>query len=173
VALNNRAVDLAQADLWVDAQQFIQQALSRSPQEETIRWNALLIDHIAAIRAEAVTRSPYPLLSYVFYGDYPEAMRLVRGRSPKELFSNQSTLISGTLAQGRQVRLHEWMERFTSQALEVQPDLAAAYFLRAWSTYLVDPQDRHILDDLAAAARLDPKEALFGLSLEYMRQYLP
>jgi hypothetical protein len=49
------------------------------------------------------------------------------------------------------------------------PDLAAAYYLRAWVNYLVDPSDPGILPDLEMTAQLDPGEKLYTDALNYLK----
>jgi hypothetical protein len=50
----------------------------------------------------------------------------------------------------------------TNPAIEARPDLAAAYYLRAWAAFLQNPADTQIQTDLAQAAALAPNEPLFA-----------
>ena len=64
VQMNNRAIELANGELWKDARQSIEGALEISGDNETVFWNAVLIDLIAESREEEVERSQYPLLNF-------------------------------------------------------------------------------------------------------------
>jgi hypothetical protein len=169
--LNDRAVDLARGELWKDARETIQKAVQIAPDDETVVWNAALIELIAETRAKAAQEpeSPYPLLVNVFYGDYAAALELFRPYGPEQIFSPQTPLVAGTTAEGWESNLKDYVADFTGKALQAMPDLAAAYYLRAWATYLVNPSDSGILPDLEMAAQLDPGEKLFSDALSYLK----
>jgi hypothetical protein len=42
--------------------------------------------------------------------------------------------------------------------------------LRAWATYLVNPDDPQIVADIEKAVQLEPAEPLFADSLAYLKQ---
>jgi hypothetical protein len=169
--LNDRAVQLAKGELWKDSQAAIHQAAQLDPDNETVAWNAALIDLHADARTKWAQVSSYPLLSHVFAGDYPNALDVLKGYSPEELFQVPNPLIIGTAAEGWEEALVDWMERFTGKALEIKPDLAAAYYLRAWARYLVDPTDKTVLQDIQYAAQLDPQETLYAESAHYLETH--
>ena len=168
VQLNNRAVDLANGELWMDANQSIEGALEISGDNETVFWNAVLIDLIAESREEEVKRSQYPLLNSIFHGDYESAVDLMRSHRPWELFSIESALVSQTAAEGWEKEIQNWILLFTDKALEAEPDMAAAYFLRAWATYIVDKNDPRVMKNLRKAVVLNPKETLYSETLRYL-----
>ena len=166
--LNNRAVELAQAGLWPEAQTNINRALLLDDEQPTIVWNALLIDLHADARAEQARVSQYPLLDNIFYGDYAAALALMRSYAVEEIFGPQSPLTMGTIAESWQPELADWIIQSTERALEAEPDLAVAFFLRAWATYLTRPDSPQVLNDLEQAATLAPDEPMFSQSLRYL-----
>lgn len=169
VQLNNRAVVLADGELWVDARQNIEGALEISGDNETVFWNAVLIDLIAESREEEVKRSQYPLLNFIFLGDYESAVGLMRSHKPWELFSTESALVSQTAAEGWENEIQNWILLFTDKALEAEPDMAAAYFLRAWALYIIDKNDPRVMKNLRKAVVLNPNETFYSETLLYLR----
>lgn len=172
--LNDRAVELAKAGLWKDALTTIREAraIDYTARNPYVTWNELLIN----LHAEAMFRhsldnraNNYPLLANILYGDYDNALHMMRRYPVEKLFDPKCPLISNTLVQGWQEELNDWIKKTTEKALAVQPDLAAAYFLRAWSSYLLDPSNKEILLDLERAVELAPNEALFMKGLEYLK----
>jgi len=163
----NRAVELAEAGLWKDALAKIIEAKEVAAQAAeptdswTLEWDYVLIKLHADAMAEEVTQSPYPLLSNIFYGDYAAALDLMRPYTAEQIFSPESPLIVGTVAEGWEETLSDWIVGSTNLALEAQPDLAAAYFLRGWATYLVKPDSPEAQADIERAAELAPEEPLF------------
>ena len=104
----------------------------------------------------------YPLLSNVFYGDYAAAVDLMRPYSPEQVFSPDSPLIAGTVAEGYAGIVRDTVVTSTDAALAVRPDLAEAYFLRGWAEYLVDPDNTQARDDVHQAAALRPGDAFLA-----------
>jgi hypothetical protein len=168
VQMNNRAVELANGELWKDARQSIEGALEISGDNETVFWNAVLIDLIAESREEEVEGSQFPLLNSIFLGDYESAVDLMRSHRPWELFSIESALVSRTAAEGWEKEVQNWILLFTDKALEAEPDMAAAYFLRAWATYIVDKNDPRVMKNLRKAVVLNPKETFYSENLQYL-----
>lgn len=169
VELNNRAVELANGELWKDARRSIEEALEISGDNETVFWNALLIDLIAESREEEVNHSQYPLLNLIFLGDYESAVDLMRSHKPWELFNAESVLVSQTAAEGWEKEIQNWILLFTDKALEAEPDMAAAYFLRAWAIYIVDKNDASVMKNIRKAVVLNPKETFYTETLRYLR----
>jgi tetratricopeptide (TPR) repeat protein len=167
---NNRAVTLAEAGLWQDAQLAIDEAVAFDPANNIVNWNNILITMQTEALLDHVKNGAYPLLAYVFYGDYAAALDLMRPYPVEEIFGPQSPLVVETPASGWEDALRERIVGATTGALEVQPDLAAAYFLRAWAAYLVNPDDAQIVADIEKAVQLDPAESLFADSLTYLKQ---
>jgi hypothetical protein len=171
VQLNNRAVDLAQAELWKEAEQTIKQADALDSQNETIGWNAILINLQAAARAQAITSSAYPLLSQIFYGDYPAALKIVQALHPRDVFNQQTPLVVDTVVDDNREALKDWIMSFTDKALQAEPDLAAAYFLRGWALYIWDPPDRNARVELQRAVELDRANPYFVQSRDFVNTY--
>ncbi len=170
IQLNNRAVELANGELWVDARQSIEEALEISGDDnETVFWNAVVIDLIAESRKEEVERSQYPLLTLIFLGDYESAVDLMRPHRPWELFSTESVLVSQTAAEGWENETQNWILFFTEKALEAEPDMAAAYFLRGWAIYIVDKSDPRVMKNLRKAVVLNPKDTFYSETLQYLQ----
>jgi len=169
--LNNRSVELAQGGLWKDALATIEQARALDAQDETVVWNAALI------RLTAEARRPpheyesigYPLLDRIFYGDYAAALDVMGDYRVEELFSQPSPLVVGTVAENFEDALVQYIQVNATQALQVQPDLAAAWFLRGWATHLGNPGSTEALADIERAAELDPNEPLFTQSVAHLK----
>lgn len=69
-----------------------------------------------------------------------------------------SPLIVGTMTEGWEQALIGYVVESTTTALDVQPRLAAGYFLRGWAAYLGDPGALQAQADLVWATELDPGE---------------
>jgi hypothetical protein len=89
--------------------------------------------------------------------------------SVEELFSQPSPLVVGTVAEGWEDALAQHIQNSATLALQVQPDLAAAWFLRGWATHLSNPDSPEALADIERAAELDPNEPLFIQSVTYLK----
>ena len=114
-------------------------------------------------RGAAVANSGYPLLSNVFYGDYAAAVDLMRPYSAAQIFSAQTPLVVGTTAETWVPELTGAITQSATSALTLKPDLAPAYFLRGWASYLADPvaNRAQAKADVAKAAALAPADALY------------
>lgn len=168
--LNNKAVDLARAGLWKDALYEIYEALDQETLDETVYWNAAIIRLHADARAEQAFEEIYPILDYMFFGDYDEAIAPFRELSAEQIFSKDTPLVKGTVAQGWEDSLTTWITGTTQLALEVKPDLAPAYFLRGWANYISNPGNPKALADIQKAAQLDPKDKLYSDSVAYLKK---
>jgi hypothetical protein len=168
--LNNQAVKLAGAELWKEAQATVGQALALAPQDPTVTWNAALIGLYAEAYQAQLKDSPYPLLVQVFYGDYAAALDVMRPYTASQIFDANTPLVTGTIASGWEDALSERVISSTTQALTVEPDLAAAYFLRGWATHLVKPDDPQVQTDIEKAAALAPNEPLFTAGVAYLKK---
>lgn len=167
-SLNDQAVALAKAGLWKDAQAAMAQALASGVYHPTLATNAALIRLHAEALERQIWEGGYPLLAHVFYGDYEAALALMRPLKPEDIWRPDTPLVRGTLAEGYEANLAEWLTRATGSALEARPDLAGAYFLRGWASYLQDPSGPNALADVRQAAELAPGEGLFAESLAYL-----
>mgnify|MGYP001405592036 CR=1 FL=1 len=157
----NRAVALARAGLWKDAYALIQQA-----KDVAGGGNATLNDDCALIKlhAEALVATldiEYPLIQQVFYGDYAAAVDIMRQYRPEEIFTAESPLVTDPMVQPFVDSLSQHLVHSATNALEAEPELAAAYFVRGWGEYLADPASPQARADVAQAARLAPDDALY------------
>jgi|GEM_PF-1042203 len=172
-SLNDRAVELAQAGLWMDAQEAIGQALAADVQdpgiEEALAWNDVLIGMHARALAAQVEEGVYPLLGNALYGDYDAAVDAMRPYSAEEIWGPQTPLVVGTEAEGWEFELSTWISRTTNLALRAQPDLAPALFLRGWGAHLGTPGNEQTVSDVARAADLVPDDPLFAQSAAYLQ----
>ncbi|GAB4446163.1 MAG: hypothetical protein Fur0044_42390 [Anaerolineae bacterium] len=167
--LTHRAIELAEAGLWRDAHETINQAVALDGQDPVVTWDAALIRLHAEERAEQA-REPYPLLGNVFYGDYAAALEVMRPYSVEQIFDQPTPLVDETPAMGWEAELSRWIIDSATPAVQVQPDLAAAFFLRGWARHLANPDNPDALADIERAASLDPEEPLFAQSLTYLKQ---
>lgn len=164
---NSAAVALAQAGLWPDALTKIDEAVALAGGDDppaaagSLRWNQALIRLNHDAHVQAVQDSAYPLLNQVFYGDYAAAVDLMRPYSVTQIFSADTPLVVGTAAEDWQPELSGYLLSSANAALAVQPDLAPAWFVRAWARYLADQNDPSVALDAAQAAVLAPDDALY------------
>ncbi|MBI5563724.1 MAG: hypothetical protein HY870_02440 [Chloroflexi bacterium] len=161
---NNRAVELANAGLWKDAQATIDLVTTSDP---IARWNAALTALYSQAWRDQISYQPYPLLDNLFYGDYAATLDVMHPYTPDQLFSLTGPLIAGTMAEGWESTLADWITQTTNSAIQVQPDLAAAYFLRGYGAWLADQTNPAALADVEKAAQLAPNEKLFSDSVEF------
>jgi hypothetical protein len=165
--LVNPAVDMANAGLWKDALVKIAEArdlVSSYPESNitALNWNYGLIRLHADAMARDVAAAIYPLLSNVFYGDYAAAVDLMRAYSSEQVFSLDTPLIVGTVAEGYEGIVRDTVVTSADAALVVKPDLAEAYFLRGWAEHLVDPESAQARDDVQQAAALRPDDVFLA-----------
>lgn len=170
VALNQSAVTSANAGLWKDAQTLIGKALAIDSEDQSTKWNAIIIGIFAEARGVEARDGNYPLLGAVFYGDYDAALAVMRGYSAEQLFGPPTPLIDATIANGFEHQVSQQIIERATMALQVQPDLAAAYFLRGWAEQLRDPGSAEALADVERALYLRPDEPLFSLSVAYLKR---
>jgi hypothetical protein len=182
-SLNERAIAASRGGLWKEAQLAIDQALALQPQASEIGWNArlihLLADARAALRPHSSREQPFEYLAYsLAYGDYDAIIEQMRSLSPTEVFSPTSPLLlynADTITMKWpdefDPTMAEWVRTTASEAIQTQPDLASAYFLRGWATYLTHKHDPQLLADITHAAQLAPTEPLFTKSLLYLQRH--
>lgn len=170
--LNRQAVALAEASLWDEAARAIDQAVAQAGDADppttagSLRWNQRLIALNRAGHLEAIKTSAYPLISYIFYGDYTSAVNQMRPYAPADIFSVRSPLIVGTVAEDWIPQLGEIIQQYTERALAVAPNRADIAFVQAWGQFLVDPRDPAIGADLERAHRLQPHDPLFAAAAQ-------
>jgi hypothetical protein len=175
-ALTNEAVALAEAGLWKDAAEAIEAARQASANIEppftndTVDWDYGLIKLHADAAARAVADSGYPLLSNVFYGDYAAAVDLMRPYDAAQIFNAQTPLVVGTTAETWVPELTGAITQSATSALALKPDLAPAYFLRGWASYLADPvaNRAQAQADVKRASALAPSDTLYLDAAAYL-----
>lgn len=165
--LNNQALNLTEAELWKDARMVIDLAAETDPENETIGWNAAVINTIADARENA--NSSFPIMDFVFLGDYETVINILRNYSAADIFNRESPIIVGTSAEGSEELMAQHIQEFTTSALTLRPDLASAYFLRGWAAYLLNPDNPAALADVQRAAELAPDEELYAEALSFLQ----
>jgi hypothetical protein len=168
--INNQAVQLAHAGLWKDAQAAIEQARTLKADSSIVRWNAALIKLQVEALQEQIQAQTYPLLNHLFYGDYAAVLDVLRAYPPADLFRVNTPLVADTPAEYNLDSFTTYINEAANAALQANPDLAAAYFLRGWATYLQDPGSVNALHDVERAAQLDPGESLYAQSVVYLKR---
>ena len=159
---NNQMVALAQAWLWKDALAAMDAVKAIGSDDETVVWNVRLVKMNADALTEEIGVSSYPLLAYIFFGDYDGALNLLRPYSAEELFSAQSPLVAETPAEGWESVLRDWIFQATDLALAEKPNLATAHFLRGWAAFINDGATPEVRAEIAKAVSLAPDESLFA-----------
>jgi hypothetical protein len=164
---NDRAVELFNHSLMKDAHTSIEAAYALDPNNETVKWNRILINMYADARKRVAADSQYPLLANVFYGDYDAALDVLRPHSIDEILSSPKTspLIVGTAAEGYDDVLTSYITSTTTLALEADPSLAGAYYLRGWALHLAGGHDSQVITDIEKAVMLSPTDTLFAGTL--------
>ncbi|RME83360.1 MAG: hypothetical protein D6775_08325, partial [Caldilineae bacterium] len=173
---NQLAIALAEARLWRDALELLPllDGPPTSAVEETVAWNQALIRYLGeAKRPAAAGESVYPILENLFFGDYRQAVAPFRQLEPADIFSVPSALVAETVAAGWEDNIYFWVNTITDHSLmlleERDPEAAAAaYFLRAWAAYLVDPEDPMIMANLESAASLMPDDPLYAAARDFL-----
>ena len=164
---NNEAVRLYRMGLLKQAAETINLIVGDVP---AVLWNQAIINmHADDARFQAQS-GPLPLLGQLFYGDYEAVLEMMRIYPPAELFRLQSNpLLVGTVAEGWEDTLAEWVTGTSVSVMEGEPELAAAHFLYAWGLYLSDVTVVRVITELETAVALDPNEPLYQDSLDYLR----
>lgn len=168
---NENLIALAQAGLWQEALATLDEASVFSYTEPALQWNLIHVRLNGEARRDAAANSPaYPLLTHLFYGDYEAALALMRDVGADGLFIPESELVVGTVAEEWEPTLADWITNTVTPALDLKPDLAAAYFLRGWAAYLRDHNEADAVPDVQQAAALAPDEELYTKSLEFLTE---
>ena len=159
------AVALAKGGLWKDARAEIDQAHAQQPGDVPLAWDAALIHLYAQAAAENV-KGGFPILGNVIFGDYAVALALFRGTPADQIFDPSTPLIADTPAASFEKELSAMLATEATAAIAARPNLAAAYYLRAWGAYLANPADPAVVADLTKAKNLDPAEPLYTDALK-------
>jgi hypothetical protein len=133
-------------------------------------WNLAYIRlNAEAKQAEAEGESPaYPLLDHLFFGDFEAAVDILRDAGADAVFIPDTPLVVGTVAEGWEPTLADWITTTVDSALVVQPELAPAYFLRGWAVYLATQDEAAALPDVEKAAELAPDDVLYTKSVDFL-----
>lgn len=166
---NNRAVELAQASLFPAALPLIDEALGYAPNDKRVYWNHQIIHALADGRRDYAGSTPFPLLNWIFYGDWEAALAELDDYTPAQLFDPQKALLQTSAAAGWEEALADWILLFAGPALEAQPDLAPAWFLQGWAHFLKDPGDPAAAASLEKAAQLAPETPLYRESRQQVQ----
>jgi hypothetical protein len=185
--LNNRAVVLARAELWKDAEEFIQKALTAagSSPNEIVQWNAHLITQFATNRRAgcegAKKYNPFTydrILRCMVYGDYVDAVEGFRHYRIDAIFAypEEEPTYSAVMED-----VYEWADvprsviDYTNKGLAVLGDSekareqrAAGLFLQAWAYYLRNVWHRNTLYLTEQAYKLAPEDPLYGQAYGYL-----
>lgn len=170
-SINEQALELVAAGLWKDALATVEEALTLSVSDPsgTFTWNSAVIRLNAEAKRDAIADSAYPLLAHIFFGDFDAAVELIRDEAWADgAFSPDSPLIVGTVAEGWEEALAEWIINTVEPALAYDPDLAAAHFLRGWATYVQTQDEAAALPDVQRAAELAPDDEFYTKSVEFL-----
>ena len=86
------------------------------------------------------------------------------------LFIPTTELVMGTVAESWEPTLADWIVKTVDPALALQPDLAAAYFLRGWAAYIREHTEAAAVPDVQKAAELAPDDELYNKSLQFLTE---
>lgn len=175
----NQAVTWAQAGLWKDALDQVDSlttdavtagelAALDAETRAVVDWDTAII-RLTSDAMQAEFDGGYPLLAYVFYGDYASAVDMLREQTPENIYTAASPLIIGTTAEGWTSELAQNLVTSTQSALAAEPDLAAAYLLKSWGEYLADPASTEARADAAKAAELAPDDSFYAACAAYVQ----
>lgn len=167
---NEELINLAQAGLWKDTLARLDEAAVFSYTEPALQWNLIYARLNGEARRDATSEPAYPLLAQLFYGDYPAAIEIMRTVGADGLFIPTSELVMGTVAESWEPTLADWIVKTVDPALALQPDLAAAYFLRGWAAYIREHNEAAAVPDIQKAAELAPDDELYTKSLQFLTE---
>ena len=181
-------MDLARAELWKDAEEFIQTALTAagSSPNEIVQRNAHLITRFATDRragcAGAKKYNPFTydrILSCMVYGDYVDAVEGFRHYRIDAIFAYpaggepHSIIIQDACCDWADVPRS--VIDYTNKGLAVLGDSekareqrAAGLFLQAWAYYLRNVWHRNTLYLTEQAYKLAPEDPLYGQAYGYL-----
>ena len=160
-ALNSSALDLAEAGLYADGLAQIEQARLLAPTDETLRWNAIWIRHHLDVSRLLALASPFPLLSYVFAGDWEAAFDALWAIGLPTIASD-APIPGDAAASGYEQTVGELLVQYAENALSFQPERAAIHALGAWGRYLLDQNDPAIYAGFQRAAEFAPSDSRYG-----------
>ena len=163
------AFELVDAGLWVDAAAAMDEAAAVDAANEVVHWDGALIRLTAEGRMAAARESELPLLGLVLAGAYEDAVDLLRGYTPEELFDGADVWLASTPAEGRIEEFAQLLIDYSDRAVAEREDGAAAYFIGGVGRYLRDPND--VVEARAfvrQALDLEPYDALYNKSTSFL-----
>ena len=160
-AMNDRALELAEAGLYADALAQIEQALAQVPEDEIVDWNAVWIRHHLEVSRQLAVASPFPLLSHVFAGDWEKAFDALWAIGVPN-FSHDIPIPGSSAASGLEQTVGELLVQHADNALTLRPERAAIHALGAWGRYLLDRDDPAVQAGFQKAAELAATDARYG-----------
>ena len=164
-----RAVALAEADLWREAAAAAVDASRAFPESAEVRWLSILINWAAVERLNYGGASGQPLLTLVFAGEYAAAADLMRALEPAQAFALDGPLIAGTAAEQDLTTMAVQLLDFTERALAMAPERADIHAVRALGLTLASPDDLgRARAALTEAAALAPDDAFLQGSREFL-----
>lgn len=165
----NEALRLAAADLWQPVPALLAAARSADRSDEHARWTLGVLEAQHTARRAAATGTPLPLLANALYGDFAAAEAVLREHAPAALFGYPSPAVEGTVAMGWEQELAAALTAQSNRAIAAQPDLAPAYAVRAFATFLISPASSAVLADMQRAAELQPDDTFYQESVAHLR----
>ena len=160
-ALNDRAIELAEASLFADALSQIEQAEAIVPEDATVVWNAVWIRHHLEASRMAAATSPFPLLGHVFAGDWETAFDSL-WTIGLPTFSSSVPIPNESAASGFEQIVGELLAQYADTAMALQPERAAIHALSAWGRFLLNPNDPAVQADFRRAAELAQDDSRFS-----------
>ncbi len=171
VARTNAALARAEAGRWIDTYAIVTaDAPDPAPvADPAVDWLFTSLRLTAERRAEQAQSGAYPLLDRVFFGDYTGAIDVMRPYVPLQLIDWAGPLFLETPFLDDPARVAAAVLEQTERTLAVEPDDAAALFLRGWARLINDSGDPAGIDDIRRAAEQEPDDAFYAA----MRDTLP
>ena len=155
---------LVDADLWVEAASLASVLAAQASDDMALRWWAVLIRKVASMRADHAAQSGQPLLTAVFAGDYAKAFELMRAHPPAAVFSPESPLLAGTVAEGLHETMAYYLLDYAGRALSMRPYDPFIHAVLALALAFNSP------GDLTAARDAMDRAVALAPAVEYLRQ---
>ncbi len=167
----DRAVALAQADLWRQAAEVASWASSQAPSFDEVRWLSILINRVASARLSYAGSPGQPVLTNVFAGEYGAAVDLMRELDPAEAFALDGPLIAGTAAEQSLTTMAVNLLDYTERALAVDSERASIHVVRALGFTIASP-DRlaEARSAMQTAVELAPDDSFYAASRAFLDQ---
>ncbi|MQC25738.1 MAG: hypothetical protein DWG78_02210 [Chloroflexi bacterium] len=161
--LTARAARLVEADLWREARGIIQEALALEPANEQLQWSARVVTRTADERLAQAGSPPQPVVTNLLAGEYGSIVALMRALPPADVFDPEGPLVAGTVAEGWEGLMGEYLIDYASRALALDPARHEAFVARALGQVLLDPATGWglALADIDAALAIAPDDAFY------------